>query len=72
MLNPALLLCVGFLPSPTALRAASLSSPSERIAATSIYSAALTMTAAVFNPLWRYAAFEGRGGTMPTRSGFAL
>jgi uncharacterized membrane protein len=56
MLNIALLLCVAFLPFPTAVLAAYLPSPGERTAATAFYGGVLTVTGVFFNVLFRYAA----------------
>ncbi len=56
MLNAALLLCTVFLPFPTALLAAYLGAPPERRAATILCGGTLTVTAIVYNALWRYAA----------------
>lgn len=60
MLNIGLLLCVSFLPFPTAVLADYLSSPAERSAAAALYGGTLTITAIFYNALWRYAAFKGR------------
>lgn len=60
MLNIALLLCVSFLPFPTAVLAANLGSVNERSLAAVFYSGALTVTAALYNGLWRYAAYRRR------------
>jgi uncharacterized membrane protein len=56
MLNMALLLCVAFLPFPTAVLAAYLPSPGERTTATVFYGIVLTVTGVIYNMLWRYAA----------------
>ena len=56
MLNMALLLCVAFLPFPTAVLAAYLPSPGERTAATAFYGGVLTLAGVIYNMLWRYAA----------------
>jgi uncharacterized membrane protein len=54
-LNGMLLLCVTFVPFPTALLAAYLGRPGATAAA-ALYSATFFVTAVIFNLLWRYAS----------------
>src|SRR5256712_3477863 len=56
ILNVAPLLCTAFLPFPTAVLARYLLSATERTAAAAFYGGTLTVTAVVYNALWRYAA----------------
>ena len=52
-INLALLLCISFIPFPTALLAEHITHPDERTA-TVLYAAVFFVTALVFNALWRY------------------
>lgn len=52
-INLMLLLCISFIPFPTALLAEHITHPDERTA-TVFYSGVFFVTACVFNLLWRY------------------
>jgi TMEM175 potassium channel family protein len=52
-INLLLLLCISFIPFPTALLAEHITHPDERTA-TVFYAAVFFVTACVFNLLWRY------------------
>ncbi len=52
-INLALLLCISFIPFPTALLAEHITHPDERTA-TVLYAVVFLITALVFNALWRY------------------
>ncbi len=52
-INLALLLCISFIPFPTALLAEHITHPDERTAA-ALYAAVFFVTALVFYALWRY------------------
>lgn len=52
-INTLLLLCVGFIPFPTALLAEYLGHPGQQVAVF-IYGGWFTLTAIVYNLLWRY------------------
>ena len=52
-INLALLLCISFIPFPTALLAEHITHPDER-AATMLYAAVFFVTSLVFQVLWRY------------------
>ncbi len=52
-INLALLLCVAFIPFPTAVLAEHIDQPDER-AAVVFYAGVFLVTAVVFNVLWRY------------------
>lgn len=56
ILNTLFLMCVAFIPFPTALLAEYLQDPNERLTAVAIYSGTLTLTSIFFNLLWWYAA----------------
>jgi len=58
-LNTLLLLCVSFLPFPTAVLAEYLRVPGERTTAALVYGGTLTVTAVAFNALWLYASRWG-------------
>ncbi|MDQ3811805.1 MAG: TMEM175 family protein [Chloroflexota bacterium] len=60
MLNVLLLMCVAFVPFPTAVLAEYLQEPGARVTAAALYSGTYTVTAIVYNALWRYAAMNGR------------
>jgi uncharacterized membrane protein len=53
VINLALLLCIAFIPFPTALLAEHITHPDERTA-TVFYALVFFVTALVFNLLWRY------------------
>ncbi|HUZ01580.1 MAG TPA: TMEM175 family protein [Thermomicrobiaceae bacterium] len=55
LLNGLLLLCITFVPFPTALLAEYLGHPGEHTAA-AVYAGTYVLLAVVFNALWRYAA----------------
>ncbi len=59
LLNSLLLLCIGFLPFPTALLADYLGHPGER-AAVIVYSGWFLVTALAYNRLWWYASHDRR------------
>ena len=59
VLNGLLLLCITFVPFPTALLAEYLGEPEQRTAAL-IYSGTFVVTAIVYNMLWRYASHNNR------------
>jgi uncharacterized membrane protein len=54
------LMCISFLPFPTAVLAEYLPQPTGRRVAVAQYSAALVLIALVYNAVWWYAAWEGR------------
>ena len=54
MLNLALLLCVGFIPFPTAIMARYLHEHTDESIAAAAYGLTLTCTALVYNALWFY------------------
>jgi uncharacterized membrane protein len=60
LLNVFLLLCVSFVPFPTAVLARYLVVPHDRAAATAFYAGTLTMNGVAYNLLWRYAAHRNR------------
>jgi uncharacterized membrane protein len=60
VLNLLLLLCISFVPFPTAVIAEYLDQPAHRSEATLLYGIALTLTAVFFNALWLYASRQGR------------
>src|SRR3954451_22542902 len=53
--NVFFLLCISFLPFPTAVMARYLVSPGQRVAAVAFYSASLVVVALAFNLVWWYA-----------------
>ena len=59
VLNMLLLLCIGFIPFPTALLADYIGEPGERTA-TLVYGAWFTVTALFYNLVWRYATHDRR------------
>jgi uncharacterized membrane protein len=59
-LNLLLLMCVAFLPFPTAVLATQLDNASGRLPATLLYGGTLTVTAVMFNILWLYASAGNR------------
>jgi uncharacterized membrane protein len=59
LLNGVLLLCITFVPFPTALMSEYLGHRGERLAA-AFYSGSFTLTAIVFNALWRHVSGERR------------
>jgi uncharacterized membrane protein len=60
LINVVFLMCISFLPFPTALLAEYLPVPAGRQAATAFYSAVLFVIALGFNAVWRYAAWGDR------------
>ena len=60
ILNMLLLLCVSFVPFPTAVLARYLAVPLDRAVATALYAGAMTLTGVTYNLLWRYAAHRRR------------
>lgn len=58
-LNALLLMCVSFLPFPTAVLAEYLRVPAERTTAALVYGGTLTVTALAFDALWLYASRWG-------------
>jgi uncharacterized membrane protein len=60
VLNLALLLCIAFVPFPTALVAEYVRQRTNETAAVISYGATFTVAAVVFNALWLYVAFPGR------------
>jgi uncharacterized membrane protein len=58
--NLFFLLCISFLPFPTAVLARYLVSPEQRVAAMAFYSAVLVVIALAFNLVWWYAVRDGR------------
>jgi uncharacterized membrane protein len=59
LLNTLLLLCIAFVPFPTAVLAQYVRTGDARAAAV-LYGATLTVTALVFNAVWRYASNDRR------------
>ena len=55
-LNTLFLMCVAFIPFPTALLAEYLREPEQRTTAVAVYSGTLAVTAIFFTVLWLYAA----------------
>jgi uncharacterized membrane protein len=60
LINVAFLLCLSFLPFPTAVLAEHLNDPEGRRVATVFYGAALTVMAILYNVLWWYGTRRGR------------
>lgn len=60
LLNTLFLMCVSFIPFPTALLAEYLREPEKRQTAVAVYSGTLTLTSIFFNWLWLYAAQNHR------------
>jgi len=56
VLNIGLLLCISFIPFPTAVLAEYMRDDDNALAATIAYGTTLTITAAFFNAMWLYAA----------------
>ncbi len=59
LLNTLLLMCIAFVPFPTAVLAQYVRTGDARAAAV-LYGATLTVTAVFFNAVWRYAATDRR------------
>jgi uncharacterized membrane protein len=55
-----LLLCIAFLPFPTAVMAEHLTDPHERAAAVAFYCGCFTVTAVFYFLMWRHAAHDRR------------
>lgn len=60
LLSVCFLMCIAFLPFPTALLAEYLSEPKGRRVAVAAYSASFVLIALAYNALWWYAVREGR------------
>ena len=60
MVSVLFLAVIAFIPFPTRLLAESLTTPGDAQAAALAYGIVLTLTAVMFNVLWRYAAHEKR------------
>jgi uncharacterized membrane protein len=60
MLNVLFLLCISFVPFPTAVLARYLDSPAERVPAVAFYSATMVGIALAFNLIWWYGVRDGR------------
>lgn len=60
MLNVLFLMLIAFIPFPTRLLADHIAKPEGAMAAALAYGITLTVTAVLFNALWRYAAGGGR------------
>jgi uncharacterized membrane protein len=60
LLHVLFLMCISFLPFPTAVLAAHLAAPDERVTAVVFYSATLTAIAMAYNAVWWYGVSGGR------------
>ncbi len=60
VLNLGLLMCVAFIPFPTALLAQYVRDGYHQTGAITVYGLTLTITAFVYNALWLYIAYVGR------------
>jgi uncharacterized membrane protein len=60
LINVLFLMCISFLPFPTALLAAYLPEPGGRTVAVAGYSATLVVIALAYNAVWWYAVYEDR------------
>ena len=60
MLNILLLLCISFIPFPTAVLAEYMRDEDNALAATLTYGTAFTLTAVVFNVMWWHASRDRR------------
>jgi uncharacterized membrane protein len=60
LLSVLFLMCIAFLPFPTALLAEYLSQPKGRQVAVAAYSASFVLIALAYNAVWWYAAHDGR------------
>jgi len=60
MLSVLFLAVIAFIPFPTGVLAESINHPDDATAAALAYGITLTLTAVMFNVLWRYAARGGR------------
>jgi uncharacterized membrane protein len=60
LINVLFLMCISFLPFPTALLAEYLPEPTERVRATVFYGLALVAIAVAYNVLWLYGIHKGR------------
>lgn len=60
IINTLFLMCVAFIPFPTALLAEYIQDSNERLTAVAVYSGTLTLTSILFNLLWWYAAHNHR------------
>jgi uncharacterized membrane protein len=59
LLNGLLLMCITFVPFPTSLLAEYIEHEGQTVAA-AVYAGTFTITAVVFNAVWRHAAHRGR------------
>lgn len=60
LISVCFLMCIAFLPFPTALLAEYLSEPKGRRIAVAVFSASFVLIALAYNALWWYAAWGGR------------
>jgi uncharacterized membrane protein len=60
LLSVFFLMCIAFLPFPTAVLAEYLSEPKGRVVAVALYNAAFVVIALAYNALWWYAVGPGR------------
>jgi uncharacterized membrane protein len=60
LLHVFFLMCISFLPFPTAVLAAHLAAPDERVPAVVFYGATLTLIALAYNAVWWYGVSAGR------------
>jgi len=60
LLSVFFLMCIAFLPFPTALLAEYLPNPKGRRTACAVYSASFVLIALAYNALWWYAARDGK------------
>ena len=60
LINVGFLLCISFVPFPTAVLAQHLRVPEDRVAALAFYSATILVIAIAFNVVWRYGVWNGR------------
>lgn len=60
LINVMFLMCIAFLPFPTALLAAYLAEPGGRTLAVAVYSGTLVVIALAYNAVWWYGVVEDR------------